>query len=453
MRNRKRFNGERFSWLMFPLAVGLSAAAQQKPAPTLRKRPVERLHAAPPAPPPVSPYETVTLPSGIPLRVQLNKRYRMRAGQPISGVLIDDIYSGNYVVLPKNSVIDGKISGMNAVHSRDHTWNLLDGDFTPMRTPALQFTAIHLPDGKVRMLTASATERTAPVVNMTPPQHKQSLWAKAKAQIGQKISSVKGMTHDPHKSDAALKMLYGQLPYHPQEIWPGTQFDAVLDQPLQFEEKRPAKPIPLTPPKGHLPAGKLEARLVTPLSSATNKVGNPIEAVLTQPYMDASRQHVILPTGTELLGVVTQAKPARKLGHNGTLRFAFRNVKLPNGALEKMHGQMTAVEGRKGQNVTVDSEGGAKANADQGKFLAPIVLGALAGNSLDADQGNGHAGVASNGFGLIARGISMAFVTPAMTAGFAYFAVGKSITRRWLEPGHNVVFAKNTRMQLSVADR
>ncbi len=441
---------------MLPLALGLSASAQQKPAPTLRKRPVTGLHPAPQAvkpAPPVSPFETVTLPTGIPLRVQLNKRYRMRKGQAVTGVLINDVYSGNYVVLPKSSQIQGKITGLQAVHSRDHFWNLLDADFTPMNTPSLAFTSVRLPDGELRTLAASATERTAPVVNMTATKHKQSLVAKAKAQLHQKIDSVKGMAHDPHKSDTALQMLYGQLPYHPQEIWAGTQFDAVLEQPLQFQEKRPLKPLLLTPPKGHLPPGKLEARLVTPLSSATNKVGNPVEAVLTQPYLDTSKQHVILPTGTELQGVVTQAKPARKLGHNGTLRFTFRKVKLPNGTLEKMHGQMTAVEGRKGQNVTVDSEGGAKANADQGKFLAPIALGAMAGNSLDSNQGNGHAGFASNGFGLVARGLSMAFVTPAMTAGFAYFALGKSITRRWLEPGHNIVFAKNTRMQLAVADR
>jgi hypothetical protein len=256
-----------------------------------------------------------------------------------------------------------------------------------------------------------------------------------------------------HKSDIALKFIYGQLPYHPQDIWAGTQFDAELEQPLTVPDPNAGQKYPVSPPQGHIPPGTLEARLVTAISSATDKVGNPIVAVLTQPYLNEAKTSVVLPTGTRLMGAVTQAKRARALGRNGTLRFTFRQIELPGGAVEKMHGQMTAVEGAKGQNLTVDSEGGAKANSAQGKFLAPLLLSALASNSLDADQNAIHAGVSSNGFGLAARIISFIVVTPAMTAGFAYYSLGKSVTRRWLMPGQNVVFAKNTRMKLSVADR
>ena len=377
----------------------------------------------------------------------------MRKGTSITGRLIDPVYSGDNIVLPRNTVIFGTISDLRSIQSSQRTWALLDGDVTPLKTQVLVFNALQLPGGQHMTLTADATERTAKVVKMGAPQGKQSLFSKVKAQVDAKKDSFEGVVRAPHKSDRALQFVYGQLPYHPQDIWGGTQFDAVLTQPLTVPDPNAQKPLPLTPPRGHIPPGILDARLTTPLTSATNKVGDPVSAVLTQPYLNANKTDVILPTGTRLTGVVTQAKPARRFARSGTLRFTFRHIELPDGAVEQMHAQMTAVEGSKGQNVTVDSEGGAKANADQGQFLAPLLLGALASNSLDSDQNAVHAGVSSNGFGLATRIAAFIVVTPTMTATFAYYSLGKSVTRRWLMPGHNLVFAKNTRMQLAVADR
>ncbi len=393
------------------------------------------------------------LPVGLPLRIQLDHRYRMRMGAPIAGKLIEPVYSGDHIVLPANIVVVGTISGWQPIAKGTRTWALLDGDVTPLKEPILTFNALRLPGGASLPLTANATERTADVVKMASAPKKQSLVGKAEAQIDAKKQSVEGVIHSSHKSDMALKFVYGQLPYHPQEIWAGTQFDAVLDQPLSVPNPQALKKFPATPPDGHLTPGTLDVRLQNTISSATDKVGDSVSAVLTQPYFNAKKTSVILPTGTSIVGVVTQAKPARALGRNGMLRFAFRQIKLPSGTLENMHGQMTAVEGASGQNLTVDSEGGAKANAGQGKYLAPLLLGVMAGHSLDADQSPIEAGVSSNGFGLVTRIAAFFVVTPTMTASFASYAVAKSITRRWLMPGHNVVFAKNTRMELSVADR
>ena len=39
------------------------------------------------------------------------------------------------------------------------------------------------------------------------------------------------MIHNPHKGDWAKQLLYSQLPYHPQRVWAGSQFDAVLREP------------------------------------------------------------------------------------------------------------------------------------------------------------------------------------------------------------------------------
>jgi len=397
--------------------------------------------------------DTATLAAGLPLRVQLDHRYRMRKGAPVVGRLLDPVYAGDHVVVPVNSLLYGTISSLHPVQKSDRTWALLDGDVTPLKEPDVTFDSLQLPDGKRLPLDAIATERTAGVVKMSGPKKKQSLFGKIKAQLDAKKQSIKNAFHSQHKSDAALKFLYGQLPYHPLEIWTGTQFDALLAQPVAVADPKVSQNLPLSPPQGHIPTGTLDARLTTALSSRTDKAGTPVRAVLTQPYFDKDHTHVILPTGTQLVGVVTQAKPARGLGRNGTLRFTFRQVQLPEGTMQRIHAQMTAVEGSKGENITLDSEGGAQANADKGKYLDPLVLGMLAGNSLDADQNFVHAGVASNGFGLVGPIVAMAAITPAVTAGFAYYALSKSITRRWLMRGHEVVFPKNTRMELAVADR
>lgn len=394
-----------------------------------------------------------TLTAGLPLRVQLNHRYRMRKGTPVRGKLLDPVYAGDHVVIPAESILYGKISNLQPLKRSDRTWALLDGDVTPLKEPLLRFDTLQFPDGERLQLIADATERTAGVVKMGGPAKKQSLFGKLKAQADAKVQSVKDAFHSKHKSDAALQMLYGQLPYHPLEIWAGTQFDALLDSPLTVPDPKAADKFPITPPQGHIPTGTLDARLITPLSSRIDKVGQPVKAVLTQPYFDPSHTHVILPTGTQLVGAVTQAKPARGLGRNGTLRFTFRQIQLPQGTMQKIHAQMTAVEGRKGQNISLDNEGGAHANADKGKFVDPLLLGALAGNSLDADQNFVHAGVSSNGFGLLGNVVALAAVAPQVTAGFAYYAVSKSITRRWLLRGHEVEFPENTRMELAVADR
>ncbi len=441
--------------LLYLFAGAFSLSGQ---TPRLKRRTVPTGTSSPrPATSPAGPItlkaaSTATLPAGLPLRVQLDRRYRMRVGQSITGRLIDPVYSGDHIVLPANTVVDGTISGLDPIGKQTRTWALLDGDVTPLKQPVLTFNAVELPGGRRLPLTANAIERTADIVKMASRQRKESLIGKVKDQVEAKKQSVEGVVHSPHKSDMAMKFAYGQLPYHPQDIWAGTEYDAVLGKPLIVPDKAQEK-LPVTPPHGHIPPGTLDARLTTTISSATDKVGDPVVAVLTRPYLNQSKTDVILPTGTQLRGVVTQAKPARSLDRNGTLRFAFRQIVLPSGSLENMHGQMTAVEGASGQNVTVDSEGGAKANSAQGKFVAPLLLGALASHSFDSDAGAAESGAYSNGFGMVARIVGFVAVTPAVSAGFAFYSAGKSITRRWLMRGHNVVFEKNTRMQLAVTDR
>ncbi len=423
-----------------------------------RLKPATPATASPVLPRPSSTPTTAVLTTGLPLRVQIDRRYRMRKGKPIEGRLIDPVYSVDHIVLPVNTRIYGNISDLTPIHGSKRTWARLNGDFTPLKQPVLRFTSVMLPDGSRLPIHAEASERTADLVKMGPPVKKKSRIQKIKAAIHAKFAGMKqgisNAVHSKHKSEKALQILYGQLPYHPQDIWTGTEFDAVLTQPVILPDPNANHLLPVTPPHGHIPPGTIDVRLITPLTSKTDKVGTPVEAVLTQPYLSQNHKDVILPNGTHLVGVVTQAKPARFWGRNGTLRFTFRQVKLPAGTMETVHAQMTAVEGKKGQNVTLDSEGGAHANADKGKYMDPLVLGYLAGaNAVDTNQNQVDAATTSNGFGLPARILSILFVSGTTISIFAYYAAGQSVVRRWIMHGHEVLFAKNTRMQLAIADR
>jgi hypothetical protein len=238
-----------------------------------------------------------------------------------------------------------------------------------------------------------------------------------------------------------------------------------------------------------MPTGTLEARLTLALDSASAKDGAPVNAVLTKPLLDPARQEVILAEGAQLTGSVLQAKPARWFARNGKLRFTFHQIEQqpgmaaqaapsqPSNEIEPqsqpatqasprqqsapqlvsrpIHGQMTAAEAAPGQDVSVDAEGGAKAGSGKNKYLAPLALGVLAASSMNGDEASDifKNGVVSNGFGLVARIVTMAASNRSLAQGFAYFALSKSIYKRWIAKGHEVSFPKDTRLEIELSER
>ena len=179
------------------------------------------------------------------------------------------------------------------------------------------------------------------------------------------------------------------------------------------------------------------------------------EAVLSKPLFDAAKEHVLLPEGTKLNGIVVQAQPARYWARNGKLRFSFRSVEVPQAAeAHEVLGQVSAAEGMRGENLSIDSEGGAKAGSGKNKLLAPLALGVMAMASMDDDGPLAvKGGVTSNGFGLVARIVGVAAASPKVSATFAYFALAKSVYKRWIAKGHEVEFPRDTRLEIELANR
>src|SRR5260370_36054916 len=107
-----------------------------------------------------------------------------------------------------------------------------------------------------------------------------------------------------------------------------------------------------------------------------------------------------------------------------------------------VHGLMTAAEAAPGQDVSVDSEGGAKAGSGKNKYLAPLALGVLAASSMDGDEASDvfKNGVVSGGVGLGARSATMAAPNRGLAQGCAYFAGSKSIYKLRIRKGHEGSF-------------
>jgi hypothetical protein len=219
--------------------------------------------------------------------------------------------------------------------------------------------------------------------------------------------------------------------------------------------------------------GDIEARLVDPVDSSTASAGMPVEAVLTQPLFEndpaaaatpaadsmggsatTTQVHgkLLLPQGTHLIGTVVQAKPAAMFGHNGSLRLTFNKAQLPEGDVRLVHGRVVAVESVRSDRIQIDDEGQIKANGAN-RFLAPITLGALAAVSDSTGSGLVREALSSNGLDLLTRVIGTASSNGGLISGFAYYEVGKVVFDTWIARGHEVVFAKNTRLEIELAQR
>jgi hypothetical protein len=161
---------------------------------------------------------------------------------------------------------------------------------------------------------------------------------------------------------------------------------------------------------------------------------------------------LLLPEGTHLIGSVVAAKPAGMFGHNGSLRLTFRKAELPAGDERVVHGRVIGAESVRSDRVQIDNEGQIKANGSN-RFLAPITLGALAAVSDNTGAGLVKEAMTSNGLDLLTRVIGTASGSGGLISGFAYYEVGKVVFDTWIARGHEVVFAKNTRLEIELAQR
>ena len=421
---------------------------------SLQHRPKDATpNAAKPAsvPPEISAAPTQpVLPAGTSLQVEVSRNYPLKAGEAIEARLLHPIYIGDRMAVPENTMLHGTVVAL-APDAKTRLHGKLHGDFTPFHTPHVRFNQLMLPGGPIAISTETATDG-APVLHLTTPgaSPKRGFvarqWAQAKANLHDRVEYFTA----PGKGDRALQLLYHQLPYHPERIEAHTAWSFELTAPLDL----PAMAPPAVVPPRVAPAlpGKQEvwsvhAELTSDLTSARARPGDPVQALVVEPVYDAGR-NLVVPEGSTLIGKVTSAHAARSFGRNGKLRFTFQQVQFPAGAVKPVEGSLAGAATEKTQNLSLDAEGTISPK-NQSSAIAPLLLTLLAGRALDQD-GNMtlQTGVASNGFGLVGRIVGVAAGDRNIAAGIGFYAAGLSVYENFLHPGRDVVFPKDTRIEI-----
>ncbi len=406
----------------------------------------------------------LTVPKETPLQVALEKEVRLgKVGQPIHGRVVEPVYAFDKLVIPVGTEVTGQVTKIEGVSGGKRTEAALDADFTPAHKVEVEFTQIKLPDGREIAVHTIVTPGSGQVIefvsaadkgNKGAPNAAEQKAAEARQAAKQEWNSAMKQVKEPGKAHRLEHYAVAQLPIHPQYIDAGTVYSAEIQDAIDFGSE-PLSPelaasIGKTPPDGSV----VEARLVTPLNSATSHQGDAVEAVISRPLFDGGQ--LILPQGTKLQGSVIQVHPARHPGRNGELRIVFHELRLADGMEQKIEASLAGVEAAKVDNVRLDSEGGAKAAAPSARFLttgAELALGTASFLGDSFGETGPRAAGGAGGYKLI--GIALGLAIHSQPVGMAMGAFGgtRAIYVNFIARGHDVVFPKNTAMAIGIATR
>lgn len=395
---------------------------------------------------------SVQVPATTPLSIQLVQHVPMKIGEPLQGRLLYPVYVDNRVAIPAGSIFRGIVMQLGPDRSR-RIHARLRGDFTPFHTPVVRFDELVLPDGTVWTLESDSATDGAPILRLSPPpgQKKGSFLSRQIAQEKQRVKDTVAQFTSPGRGDRLVQFLYTQLPYHPERIENGTAWTVDLAQPLNIQPQNTSPAVaektnPTEPATGK--EWRLRAYLQQTISSADRKPGDTFEALVAEPVFD-SHHALVVPQGSLLVGEVTRSKPAKSFGRQGKLRFHFRELRLPDGFSQPVEGTLAGVDANKSADLQIDAEGGI-APKSQNRVILPLALTLLAGRALDNDGSRvGNSAVASNGFGIVGRIVGIAASSRNVAAGIGFYGVGLAFYDLWLARGKNVVFVKDTRIEVT----
>jgi hypothetical protein len=402
------------------------------------------------------------IPPSTPLPIQLGKHVPMKKGEPLKGYLLYPVYAENRLVIPAGATLLGNVVKLNPDRNRRiHSW--FRGDFTPFHIPVVEFDQLVLPDGSVQSIVSQNATDGAPVLHLSaaPSATRRSFFTQQLNRTKQQVKDTVAVLTAPGRGDRLVQAIYRQLPYHPERIESGTAWTVSLEKPLSLKPETFAAAVGSAPSKGLLPqrvdapvlherSWQLHAYLEETISSAQKKPGDTFTAVVAEPVFDAG-QTLEIPQGSQLIGTVTQAKPARWFGRSGKLRFNFRELKLPDGLSQHVDGTLTGADASKSSDLQLDAEGAVQSKPRNGAAI-PLALTFLAGRALD-DDGSlaGNSAVASNGFGIVGRVVGIVASSRNLAAGIGFYAAVLSFYDRWVARGHDVIFRKDTRIEVTTS--
>jgi hypothetical protein len=432
--------------------------------PQLVPRPVAPARAAEPK---ATPQEIeLTVPNGTPIRIALSKRVRIaHEGTPVEGRVTDTVYAFDQPVIPAGSLALGHVARIAPISGMRRAMAIADADFSPSHEYTLAFDTIVLSNGRRIRVVTIASRGSANVVHLVSDparaakknaaaQAAQSAQQQAVDAYHQAMMEIK----TPGRMHRFKQYLLAQSPWRRQYVETGTRFDASLELPLDFGKTiRGAGQLRSV---GDVPAPDttIHARLVEEISSATAIRGSPIEAVITQPVFNA-RHQLVLPANSRVFGEVTQAKPARKLHHNGELRVVFQRIATPDGKMQSMQASLEGVEVDRGAHMKLDSEGGAHTTDSKSRYvstgLAVVVAAAAAHPESDSGAPDGPADPAvrtaagGSGFKLVGAVLGLASHSKAFSSALGIYGAATSVYSHFLSRGKDVVLPKDTPIEIT----
>jgi hypothetical protein len=384
------------------------------------------------------------------------------------------VYVFDKQVIPAGSDVLGKVIEIQGISKAKRFLSIMNGELSPPHQVRIEFDELVLSAGQHIALKTNVFPGSAGVLQFVPANQKnKSETQKGKDLASRKIEEVrqearrdwriaKRQLHEPDKMDKLERYAVARLPYHPQYIEQGASFNAELREPLDFGTEA-LKPNTLTnigvqPTSGSI----VYAVLVTPLSSARNVKGDPVDAIITQPLI-ASGQ-LALPEGSRLEGSVLQVRRARRLNRNGQLRIVFHKVVPPSGIEQSVDASLEGMAVAKGQHLNLDSEGGVQVTTPKTRYLTTAIAVALASSSVspdhdrvDRDGGGPDAGGGTangvSGFGFLGGIISLAAHSRIVSSGFGIYGAGISVYSHFLARGRDVVYPKDMSMVIGLGTR
>lgn len=133
-----------------------------------------------------------------------------RVGQPITATVVEPVYAYDRIVIPKGAQVVGRIAAMPQPSKASRARAMLSGDFSPHRALQIEFDAVMRNGVAVPMRTIAANE--------TPHAARQV------ARAADVVSAAK----EPGRVARLKEWAVERLPYHPQVLRKGTEYDARL---------------------------------------------------------------------------------------------------------------------------------------------------------------------------------------------------------------------------------
>jgi hypothetical protein len=407
----------------------------------------------------------LVLPAGTPLPVKIEKRIRIKGvGQQITGRVVQPLFVFNQEVIPVGSEVVGQVTRLNPVNRQRRFRAVLNGDFTPLRTPEIQFYVLKLPDGKtmpIKTGIASPGGTIASFGKRRQARKKNSLigttWERMRVELFNARQEIMTEINSQPKWDRLQEEAYSRLPYHPQFLPANTRLCAPLQEPLASglatitarDREQMGVPAPDT---------VVTARLLSPVSSHSD-TGSKVSALVSEPLYSADRR-LILPEGTRLIGTVVQAQPARWFRRSGKLRLRFREMEWPELIPRKnrplrVEATVARVEAIRKVRIKIDNEGLMQSMEPRTRFIAPAVQMFLGVSMLDETNKNAPSQsenrvlrtiAGASGLGMVGS-MAAQFSAEAAT-GIGLYGAAWSVFNHVVARGHNILLTPETPFQI-----